>query len=114
MNKIIGIGILLLVLLAFTGLASATSTSTFNSKTNEYTTHPYKGKIAYTSTSTSTYKSNGYSSYIKETVIGKVVSFTSQKIRVRCVDTTIDTTWSTYSGKDVSKSVRVYYLTLYR
>jgi hypothetical protein len=114
MKKIVSVLILLAVLAAFSGVASATSSSSYISNSWEKTSHPYKGQIAYKETSKSTYKTTHYSSLIQTTTIGKVTSYTSSKIKVKCIETTITTTWDSYFGKNVEKSIRTYYRTLYR
>jgi hypothetical protein len=114
MRKIVSVLILLAVICAFSGIASATSSSSYTSSSWEKTSNPYKGQIAYKETSKSTYKTTHYSSLIQTTTIGKVTSYTSSKIKVKCIETTITTTWDSYFGKNVEKSTRTYYMTLYR
>lgn len=63
--------------------------------------------------STSTYKTSIIPVSIS-TTYGKVVNYTNTKIRVKCTEKTLITSYSTYSGKDVNRSYYIYYKTIFK
>ena len=99
--------------MAFCGVASA-STSNYTSTSWDSSEHPYNGKIVVRETSTSTYRGTGYQSVSKSYTVGKVLSYTSSSIKVRCEEITISNYWDSFSGYDVDRESRIFYRTLYR
>ena len=90
-------------------LASTSKYSTWDTSDN-----PYNGKIAIRGSSTYMNKLKGYQSVSKSYATGKILSYTNSLVKIRCLETTILTSWSSYFGKDVDKQYRVFFRTLYR
>jgi hypothetical protein len=101
-------------MVSFSGIACATSSTSYSSNSWEKTDHPYKGQIAYTEDSKTTYKSSVYCSIITMNTVGKVMSYTSSIILVKCVETIVETTWDPHNGKVIKRNSRVYFMKLYR
>ena len=115
MKKLVSLITLFLVLVGFSGfVAASTVTNSYTSSSWETTDHPSIGKIVYKETVTSVMKTKGYSDTTKQTIIGKVISYTKTTIKVRCVETTVETSYDSYLGKSVQKSTTVSYMKLYR
>jgi hypothetical protein len=113
MKKILIFGLMILVAVAFTGVASAASTTyKYSSWESDY--HPSIGKIMYGDSSTSTYKTSTYSSTTVTTTTGKVVSYTKTTIKVKCTEKTVMKYTSKYTGTHTSTSYYTYYHTIYR
>ena len=95
-------------------LYRSTLASTSNYTKSDTSNNPYIGKVAIRETSSYTSKLNGYQSVSKSYTTGKILSYTNSMIKVRCLETTTLTSWSSYFGKKVERQYRVFYRTLYR
>jgi hypothetical protein len=114
LKKVLSLFVMLLILLAFTGFAAASTTKKINSVYLDNNDNPAVDKVVITIDTNITYNTGSYYSTTKITTVGKVESFTDEEIKVKCFETTNFTYYTPKSGSVTKISNRTYYQTLYR
>jgi hypothetical protein len=113
-KKIVSVLVMLLIMLSFTGSATAYTTKKISSIYWDNNDDPSIDKIVITSDTNITYTTGSYYSITRITTVGKVESFTDEEIKVKCLEET-NFTHSTPKSHDITQlSNRTYYQTLYR
>ncbi len=114
LKKIVSLLVMLLILLSFTGLATASTTKKISSVYWDNNDNPAIDKVVITIDTNITYNTGSYYSTTRTTTVGKVESFTDEEINVKCFETTNFTYYTPKSGHITKLSDRTYYQTLYR
>jgi hypothetical protein len=114
LKKIVSLFVMLLILLSFTGYATASTTKKISSVYWDNNDNPTIDKVVITIDTNITYNTGSYYSTTRITTIGKVKSFTNEEINVKCFETTNFTYYTPKSGNITKISNRTYYQTLYR
>jgi hypothetical protein len=113
-KKIVSVLVMLLILLSFTGIATASTTKKISSIYWDNNDNPSVDKVVITIDTNITYSTGSYYSVTKITTIGTVESFTDEEIKVKCLETINFTHSTPKSGNITVISNKTYYQTLYR
>ena len=114
LKKIVSMLVMLLILLSFTGSATASTTKKISSIYWDNNDNPEIDKVVITIDTNITYNTGSYYSNTRITTIGTVESFTDEEIKVKCLETTNSTYYTTKSTVRTKISNKTYYQTLYR
>lgn len=114
LKKIVSVLVMALILLSFTGFATASTTKKIDSIYWDNNDNPAIDKVVITIDTNITYSTGSYYSTTRITTVGKVESFTNEEIKVKCLETTNFTYYKPKSGNITKISNRTYYQTLYR
>lgn len=114
LKKIVSVLVMALILLSFTGFATASTTKKIDSIYWDNNDNPAIDKVVITIDTNITYSTGSYYSTTRITTVGKVENFTNEEIKVKCLETTNFTYYNPKSGNITKISNRTYYQTLYR
>ena len=114
LKKVVIVFVMLLILLSFTGIATATTTKKISSIYWDNNDNPAVDKVVITIDTNITYTTGSYYANTRITTIGTVESFTDDEITVKCLETTNYTQCTPKYGNITKISNKTYYQTLYR
>jgi hypothetical protein len=114
LKKIVSVFVMFLILMSFTGFATASTKKKISSVYWDNNDNPAVDNVVITIDTNITYNTGSYFSTTKINMVGKVESFTDTEINVKCFERTNFTYYTPKSGTVTRISNKTYYQTLYR